>query len=157
MEYSVAGLITGTLFKFSLGPKGMISGGFFGILLGTVCGAAIVAATKLTGCTMQDAYDVAHSYFRGKDRFFYDAERVSKTNFDFWIFILIILLFNLLQTQADFKDVIFYYESAMDKLDDLDDLKSEAELKFNHKNLVKLKTSIPNQVVHNEIDTKIKK
>lgn len=73
----MGGLLTGVLFKVSLGPKGMISGGFFGILLGSVCGAMIICSLKLTGCKMQDAYDVAHAYFESKDMAFHGVRKVS--------------------------------------------------------------------------------
>lgn len=78
LDYSVAGLITGTLFKISLGPKGMISGGFFGTLLGTFAGALTVTALKLTGVTMNDVHDSAQFYFRKKDELFHGGAKVKQ-------------------------------------------------------------------------------
>lgn len=77
LEYSIGGLIAGSLYKFGLGPKGMLSGGFFGCLLGTFMGITVVAAAELTGCSMQDVYNATHSYFQMKDKFFHGAWKVS--------------------------------------------------------------------------------
>lgn len=87
LEYSLAGLLTGTIYKFGLGPKGMISGGFFGTVLGTFAGLAIYGLTKMTGITVDELYKAAHLYFRYKDSNFHLAFKVrsfhSNKNFFF--------------------------------------------------------------------------
>lgn len=69
-------MITGSLYKFALGPKGMISGAFFGCLIGTFGGCCIYILTKLTGIKMDDAYNLAKSYFVYKDRALHGAMKV---------------------------------------------------------------------------------
>lgn len=78
LEYSVGGLVTGAIYKFGLGPKGMISGGFFGGLLGTFGGYLIYITLKLSGTTMEDAHNLAKAYFVMKDYNFHGAHRVSR-------------------------------------------------------------------------------
>lgn len=87
-DFSLSGLITGALYKTSLGPKGMFSGGFFGGLLGTFYGAFAVGVLKLSGGTMHDVYDACHFYFRQKDRWFHGAYKVSAYRFAFEIWII---------------------------------------------------------------------
>lgn len=70
-------MITGAIFRFSMGPKGMFSGAFFGAFLGSVAGAMVVSISKLTGATMQDAYNSAQTIFVKKDLYFHGAFRVS--------------------------------------------------------------------------------
>lgn len=55
----------------------MISGGFFGFLLGTFGGLFIYALTKATDVKMDDVYQLAKTYFVYKDRGFQNAFRVS--------------------------------------------------------------------------------
>lgn len=80
MEYSFGGLISGALYKFSLGPKGMFSGGFFGAFLGTVGGALIYTLTKITDFETDDAYKLCKTFFTYKDRNFHSSFRVSLFN-----------------------------------------------------------------------------
>lgn len=77
LEYSVGGMISGALYRFSLGPKGMISGGFFGGVLGTFGGLLMYAVLKIGGDTMEDIYRQAQLYFVIKDANFHGAARVS--------------------------------------------------------------------------------
>lgn len=77
LEFSVGGLVTGTIYKFGLGPKGMISGGFFGVLIGTFGGLVLYITSKVTGITMNDAYNLSKAYFEYKDYNFHGAQRVS--------------------------------------------------------------------------------
>lgn len=46
LEYTIAGGVTGSFVKFSLGPKGMLSGGVFGSLLGLGLGLTISMLMK---------------------------------------------------------------------------------------------------------------
>lgn len=74
-------MITGSLYKFALGPKGMVSGAFFGCLIGTFGGCCIYILTKLTGIKMDDAYDLAKSYFVYKDRSLHGSMKVCNKFF----------------------------------------------------------------------------
>lgn len=56
----------------------MISGGFFGTVLGTFAGLAIYGLTKMTGITVDELYKAAHLYFRYKDSNFHLAFKVIK-------------------------------------------------------------------------------
>lgn len=67
-SYSVAGLVTGALYKFPLGPKGMISGGFFGTFIGTAAGALLVGALKLSGVSMKEIHRKQSEYFDLRDK-----------------------------------------------------------------------------------------
>ncbi|XP_062558515.1 RPII140-upstream gene protein [Armigeres subalbatus] len=53
-EYLAAGGITGALYKFSMGPKGMFSGGLVGMTFGGIAGLASLAILKSTGTTMEE-------------------------------------------------------------------------------------------------------
>lgn len=77
VDYSVAGLITGAMYKISLGPKGMISGAFFGAVLGTFAGLITIPLLFISGVSMDDIYDSAHVYFRTKDELFHGCYKVS--------------------------------------------------------------------------------
>lgn len=76
LEFTTGGLLTGAFYKFGLGPRGMISGGFFGGFLGTVTGLMIYGLSKITGVTMNDVYQMAYGYFQFKDSNFHKACRV---------------------------------------------------------------------------------
>lgn len=78
LEFTTGGLVTGAIYKIGLGPKGMISGGFFGGLIGTVAGLTIYGFSKITGVTMDDVYQLAYSYFQYKDSNFHKVTRVSE-------------------------------------------------------------------------------
>lgn len=53
-EYLVAGGVTGAMYKFNMGPKGMTSGGLVGMALGGAAGVASLAILKSTGTTMEE-------------------------------------------------------------------------------------------------------
>ncbi|XP_031629623.1 RPII140-upstream gene protein [Contarinia nasturtii] len=113
LEYSLGGLLSGSLYRFSLGPKGMISGGFFGTVLGTFCGAIIYLSSKMTGVKMQDIYINTQVYFKVKDKNFHGSER-----------------------HGDEPDIIRecfhpYGVEMSNSLDSLEDIKDLSELKFN--------------------------
>lgn len=56
MEYTVAGGVTGALTRFSLGPKGMVSGGVFGSVVGLAVGAPLVLWYRVIGCTQEERH-----------------------------------------------------------------------------------------------------
>ncbi|XP_058792779.1 RPII140-upstream gene protein [Phymastichus coffea] len=53
-HYSVGGATAGSLYKFQLGPKGMVSGAIFGGLFGTLYGSIKVILLKLTNISEED-------------------------------------------------------------------------------------------------------
>lgn len=69
--------MTGAVYKFGLGPKGMISGGFFGGLLGTFGGSLIYAFSKICGVSIDNLYHSAKIYFQYKDNSFQNSFKVS--------------------------------------------------------------------------------
>lgn len=75
-DYSIAGLLTGALFKFNLGIKGMISGGFFGTLIGTVGGVAIISVLKSFGKSMKEIRQSQARYIYARDDAFYWTAKV---------------------------------------------------------------------------------
>lgn len=53
-EYLTAGGVTGALYKFNMGLKGMTSGGLVGLTFGGIAGAISLAILKSTGTTMEE-------------------------------------------------------------------------------------------------------
>ena len=66
-DYSTAGACTGALYKFNLGPKGMVSGGIIGMLFGTIAGGLVILSLKLKGKDYQD--------FLAQHKLFFDARK----------------------------------------------------------------------------------
>ncbi|RZC42743.1 RPII140-upstream gene protein [Asbolus verrucosus] len=54
LEYIGAGFISGSLYKFNMGPRGWIVGGALGSALGFVAGCATVSLLNLTGMSMDE-------------------------------------------------------------------------------------------------------
>lgn len=54
MEHFVAGICTGLMYKFNMGPRGWLVGGALGMVLGGVAGGSTLAILKLTGMTIDD-------------------------------------------------------------------------------------------------------
>ncbi|KAJ8870591.1 hypothetical protein PR048_029614 [Dryococelus australis] len=54
LEYTVAGGISGALYKINLGPRGMLVGGVLGSLLGLVAGGSSLLLLDLTGTSMEN-------------------------------------------------------------------------------------------------------
>lgn len=76
-DYSIAGLVTGALFKTNLGIKGMISGGFFGSLIGTVGGVALILLLKLSGKSMKEIRVRQTDYIYARDEALHASFKVS--------------------------------------------------------------------------------
>nr|SVE92713.1 EOG090X0FS6 [Megafenestra aurita] len=53
-EYSAGGLLAGAMYKSTMGPKAMVSGGLAGGVLGAMAGAVSVGAMMLTGTTTEE-------------------------------------------------------------------------------------------------------
>lgn len=77
LDYTAGGVLAGSIYKFSLGPKGMVAGGFFGGFLATICGVMWVAMLKLSGIPLSEYYGQTHRYFRARDEQFHQAFKVS--------------------------------------------------------------------------------
>lgn len=76
-DYTLAGLLTGSLFKASLGVKGAISGGFFGAAMGTLVGGTYVIGMKLAGVSMKELAGSTTSYLYARDRAVHGTSAVS--------------------------------------------------------------------------------
>lgn len=79
-DYTAGGVLAGAVYKFSLGPKGMVAGGFFGGFLGTLSGVMWSVMLKLSGIKMPEVYSETHKYFRWKDEQFHQSFKVSRNN-----------------------------------------------------------------------------
>uniref|UniRef100_A0A182YS17 Complex I assembly factor TIMMDC1, mitochondrial n=2 Tax=Anopheles stephensi TaxID=30069 RepID=A0A182YS17_ANOST len=53
-EYMAAGSITGAMYKFSMGLRGMASGGLVGLVLGGLAGGLSLGIMRATGTTMEE-------------------------------------------------------------------------------------------------------
>lgn len=74
-------MLTGALFKINLGIKGMISGSFFGALIGTIGGVAIISVLKLSGKTIKEIRQGQTKYIYAKDEAFHAAVKVRNSVF----------------------------------------------------------------------------
>ncbi|XP_015592036.1 RPII140-upstream gene protein [Cephus cinctus] len=54
IEYTVAGAVTGMMYKVPIGPRGMVSGGVVGAVLGTLAGGITLLILKTTGSTVEE-------------------------------------------------------------------------------------------------------
>lgn len=137
----------------------MISGGFFGFLLGTFGGLFIYALTKATDVKMDDVYQLAKTYFVYKDRGFQNSFRVSiLTNPKMFLiaisqnFIQMFMFLPIQQVQLEEPDILLetFYPDGIDSmthtLDDLKDIKSTSELKFNKNPALKLDSELNQSV-----------
>lgn len=70
-------MVTGAIFKTNLGIKGMISGGFFGTLMGTVGGVMFISALKLSGKTMKEIREAQGKYIYARDKAMHGIAKVS--------------------------------------------------------------------------------
>ncbi|XP_055303827.1 RPII140-upstream gene protein-like isoform X1 [Sitodiplosis mosellana] len=119
LEYSLGGMVTGAIYKFGLGPKGMVAGGFFGGLIGTFGGLMLYITSKLSGITMDDAYNLSKLYYQSKDYNFHGAQRHTEEPD------IIIQTYHPYGTQKK------------NTLDDVDDIRDVSELKYNKNTLPK--------------------
>ncbi|XP_063218014.1 RPII140-upstream gene protein [Bacillus rossius redtenbacheri] len=54
LEYVAAGCVTGALYKFNLGPRGMLVGGLMGSVLGLMAGGCSLALLDMTGASIEN-------------------------------------------------------------------------------------------------------
>ncbi|GLH10303.1 RPII140-upstream gene protein [Gryllus bimaculatus] len=62
LEYTVAGCVSGCLFRANLGVRGMLVGGLLGSALGTIGGCVIFAILKASGFTMEDIRNTQYQW-----------------------------------------------------------------------------------------------
>lgn len=67
VEYVSAGALTGAMYKFNMGLRGMTAGCLVGGALGTVAGAATLLILKTTGMTMEEARYWQYEWRRNRD------------------------------------------------------------------------------------------
>lgn len=103
VDYTVGGALAGSLYKFSLGPKGMVSGGVFGGILGTFAGALIVPMIKLSDKQMSEFYATTHEYFKYKDRNLHASPLVSSAYFFYSILYTKFICEGLPMSMADLR------------------------------------------------------
>lgn len=53
-EYLAAGMLTGAMYKFNMGLRGMAAGGLVGGFLGTIAGGVSLLVLKTTGMSMEE-------------------------------------------------------------------------------------------------------
>lgn len=82
-DYTLAGLLTGSLFKTYLGIKGIISGGVFGAIIGTFGGAIFLGGLKLAGMSVKEYADMQTYYIYARDRAVHYSQLVSKYELKF--------------------------------------------------------------------------
>jgi hypothetical protein len=56
VEYVAAGVVSGSLYKLNMGPRGWIVGGGLGAVLGFTAGCVTLGLMKLTGMSMDEVY-----------------------------------------------------------------------------------------------------
>lgn len=55
LEYMTAGAVTGSMYKFNMGLRGMAAGAIFGGVFGTIAGGVTLLILYSTGMTMEEA------------------------------------------------------------------------------------------------------
>lgn len=78
-EYLVAGGVTGAMYKFNMGPKGMTSGGLVGMALGGAAGIASLAILKSTGTTMEEVRFWQYKWKVHRDEAINESLKVQST------------------------------------------------------------------------------
>lgn len=76
-DFTLAGILTGTLFKTHLGMKGMISGGFFGAILGSIGGSIFLGSLKLFGLSLKDYAEMQTYYMYARDKAVHESQVVN--------------------------------------------------------------------------------
>lgn len=77
MEYILAGTITGSMYKFNMGLRGMAAGAIFGGAFGTIAGAVTMLLLKSTGMTMEEARYWQYKWRSNRDNIVQDAIKVD--------------------------------------------------------------------------------
>ncbi|EAT34978.1 AAEL012820-PA [Aedes aegypti] len=78
-EYLVAGGTTGALYKFSMGPKGMVSGGLVGMAFGGIAGLASLAILRASGTTMEEVRFWQYKWKASRDEAINESLKVQSS------------------------------------------------------------------------------
>lgn len=77
LEYVTAGAVTGAMYKFSMGLRGMAAGALFGGFFGTIAGGVTLLLLKSTGMTMEEARYWQYKWRSSRDDVVNDAVKVD--------------------------------------------------------------------------------
>ena len=84
-EYILAGVATGSMYKFNMGLRGMAAGGIVGGFLGTVAGGISVAILKSTGMTMEEVRYWQYKWRSTRDNDINDSfKKQLHDRYDMW-------------------------------------------------------------------------
>uniref|UniRef100_A0A182J2D5 Complex I assembly factor TIMMDC1, mitochondrial n=1 Tax=Anopheles atroparvus TaxID=41427 RepID=A0A182J2D5_ANOAO len=76
-EYLVAGGVTGAMYKFSMGLRGMASGGLVGLALGGVAGGLSLGIMRATGTTMEEVRFWQYKWQTNRDQIIRDSMKAQ--------------------------------------------------------------------------------
>lgn len=77
LEYIAAGTLTGTMYKFNLGLRGMFAGGVVGGVLGTIAGGATLLILRSSGMTMEEVRYWQYKWRSNRDNMINEGFRAS--------------------------------------------------------------------------------
>lgn len=86
VEYLVGGGVTGALYKFSMGPRGMLVGGALGTCLGAVAGGLSLGLLKLAGISMEEVRYWQYKFHEERQEKFRKVIKEHKAKEDMEIF-----------------------------------------------------------------------
>lgn len=75
----MAGGTTGALYKFSMGPKGMVSGGLVGMAFGGIAGLASLAILRASGTTMEEVRFWQYKWKASRDEAINESLKVQSS------------------------------------------------------------------------------
>uniref|UniRef100_A0A2M4CG99 Complex I assembly factor TIMMDC1, mitochondrial n=1 Tax=Anopheles darlingi TaxID=43151 RepID=A0A2M4CG99_ANODA len=82
-EYLAAGSVTGAMYKFSMGFRGMASGGLIGMALGGLAGGLSLIIMRATGTTMEEVRFWQYKWQTNRDQIIHDSlKKQSETEED---------------------------------------------------------------------------
>ncbi|XP_053669758.1 RPII140-upstream gene protein [Anopheles nili] len=76
-EYVAAGGVTGAMYKFSMGLRGMASGGLVGVALGGFAGGLSLIIMRATGTTMEEVRFWQYKWKTNRDQVILDSLKVQ--------------------------------------------------------------------------------
>ncbi|XP_058062256.1 RPII140-upstream gene protein [Anopheles bellator] len=77
-EYMTAGSVTGAMYKFNMGLRGMASGGLVGMALGGVAGGASLLIMRATGTTMEEVRFWQYKWQANRDQVIRDSLKTQE-------------------------------------------------------------------------------
>jgi complex I assembly factor TIMMDC1 len=76
-EYLAAGSVTGALYKFNMGLRGMTAGGLVGLAFGGVAGGLSLAIMKATGTSMEEVRYWQYKWKTDRDALINEVKRAQ--------------------------------------------------------------------------------